>query len=443
MNAPAQSYGMHPAFERVVLFYCTASQRFWSRLGKELEVELMALPEAKPILTACHAVTKETGAGPTSPLIVIQRLQSLVTDGKFTDEGVSNVYDLIEAVEDGDRPPMESVIGALVPVVKQRMHEQAIDASHHDFKKKGDMSTTRGLLDKAQRLGQSDELAGTTLDSKVSFATICAMQNVSRLSTGLVDLDTGIGGGLAKQCIGVAVGHSGAGKSMFLATGVGESVRNEKFTGMPTLELNEAGQLARVIANLTGIPTNDIIELEPARKEAQRRMEILDGKIGRCEIAEFAPMSTVRDLVEWIDQKEQDAGMKMEALFIDYADKMFHPGLRNANEYEVMRYVYEGIRRDIAVARDMWVWTASQATRPSKESQKRIELHHVSDSMHKIRVADLVVTINRDEDDEMVNLWVAKNRHGRDHFTVGPLMTHFECGRFVPVASEIFDWSAI
>jgi hypothetical protein len=39
----------------------------------------------------------------------------------------------------------------------------------------------------------------------------------------------------------------------------------------------------------------------------------------------------------------------------------------------------------------MWCFTASQAGRPSKDQKKKVDLEHVADSMHKVRVADLVI----------------------------------------------------
>ena len=110
------------------------------------------------------------------------------------------------------------------------------------------------------------------------------------------------------------------------------------------------------------------------------------------------------------------------------------------NEYLAMRYVYEGLRRDIAVARGMWVWTASQASRPSKDSNKRLDLHHVADSMHKVRVADQIITLNPKDDGQQMEFFIAKNRMGKARFSVGPIVTDFEKARIVPRAREFQQW---
>jgi hypothetical protein len=228
--------------------------------------------------------------------------------------------------------------------------------------------------------------------------------------------------------------------SMALATQAAEGVRRKMFVGFVTLELPESVQLARLFANLTAVPTSLILDNDQDRAEAKRRIELVENQIGLCEVAEFAPhATTVKDLVDWVDSKEQEHGMHMELLVVDYGDKLHAPAVRDNNEYLAMRYVYEGLRRDIAVERGMWVWTGSQASRPSKDTGKRLDLHHVADSMHKVRVADLVITLNPKEDG-MMELYVAKNRMGRSLYTVGPLVTDLERARLVPVAREIGPW---
>jgi hypothetical protein len=104
-----------------------------------------------------------------------------------------------------------------------------------------------------------------------------------------------------------------------------------------------------------------------------------------------------------------------------------------------MRYVYEGLRRDISMARDMWVWTASQSSRSTKESSKLLDMQHVADSMHKIRVGDTIVTLNPREDEQM-EFFVAKNRLGTSRFLVGPIVTDFARARLVPVVRELGSW---
>jgi hypothetical protein len=97
-----------------------------------------------------------------------------------------------------------------------------------------------------------------------------------------------------------------------------------------------------------------------------------------------------------------------------------------------MRDVYEGLRL-FAVERNMWCWTASQSKAKGKDkgSKHNRDVESLADSMHKGRVADLVVTLNVNDDGNEVTMFVAKNRTGKSRFAIGPLPTDFALGRMV------------
>ena len=220
-----------------------------------------------------------------------------------------------------------------------------------------------------------------------------------------------------------------------------EAAKCQHFVGFLTLELPSSIQWARAYAHLTGVPINDILDIPRRRAEAQRRLDEIQPEIGLFVMAEMAPYATtVADLVLWVDGQEQMRGVKMDVLVIDYADKLYAPEVKGNSEYNSMRHVYEGIRRDIADKRAMWTITGCQATRPQNDAGKRIDLRHASDSIHKVRVADAVWTLNPREDDGMLDIYVAKNRLGKSGFTVGPLMTDLERARLVPLARELGHW---
>jgi uncharacterized Fe-S cluster-containing radical SAM superfamily enzyme len=68
------------------------------------------------------------------------------------------------------------------------------------------------------------------------------------------------------------------------------------------------------------------------------------------------------------------------------------------------------------------------------------EVDDVADSMHKVRVADLVLTLTppntgEDEVTELIH-YVAKHRTGKSNVQVGPLRTEFECARIAPMMLE-------
>jgi len=348
------------------------------------------------------------------------------------------VNDLLDRVKDLPPPKVDQVVEELVPVLRRQLYSTAIQMAADDYAKHGDFSMSTALFEKARRLGEQDLVAGGKL-GPAGFEDIERMQAADRLPTGVIELDIHLGG-LPLGELGLWIGDSGGGKSIALAHQTAEAVRWGHFAGFITLELPRPVQLARLFSNITGVPVNQILANVQDRAEAKRRMGLCESALGICEVVEMSPqVTTVRNIVEWIEQKEQEHGIKMQTLIVDYADKLGDPRVRDGNGYIEMRNVYEGLRRDIAVARQMWVWTGSQATRPTKDSQKKLDLHHVADSMHKVRVSDVALTLNPRDDGQM-EFFVAKNRMGKSRFNVGPVVTDFERARLVPLARELMQW---
>lgn len=428
----AEPYKLHQDFERAVLYFCGSSKNFWARVGYALDPEALDIPECRVLWRATAYVAHVHGSGPGNTLLVVQRLRQLVDEGKMTWEDFERTAGIYDQAEDRQLPEEEAVIDLLAPIVKRRLQSQAVVAAHDEFAKRGDFESVRKYLGQAEQIGSFERATGVQI-GKSSFEVIGSLQGLARMPLGIMELDIALQDGPPRGTLNVWLGDSGAGKSIALASMAAEAMRNRVFVGLVTLELPKHVQLARIIANLTDIDTDTILEVPDIRRQAEERLEGLLPTLGACVVAEFAPdVTSVADLKQWVEEEEQRAGAKMDALVVDYADKLYDPRVKNDNTYQEMRHVYEGLRRDIAVARNMWVYSASQASRPNRDSQKRLDLGHVADSMHKVRVADLVISLNvRGDDGDQIEFYVAKNRLGRSRFSVGPLPHDWAKGRIV------------
>jgi hypothetical protein len=434
-----EPYNLDPLFEKVVLFYAASDPKFWKQIGKELDADCMAHPQAKLLLESLRVVTK--GGSTPSRILALQRLRRFVDDGKIRNEEIALVDDLFGEVEDFEYIPIAEDVGReILPLLQSRIRARAVIMSHKEWQAGGDFEEVTKALDKARRLGVLEEVSGTRLGS-AGFAEIAKAGLLERLPTGVFDLDARIQG-LWRGALGVWLADASGGKSMALVNMASTAVLRRFFVGFATLELPTHLQLARLFANLTNVPINDIIEDERWRLEAQRRIAMIEKHIGICEVAEFAALTTtVKDLDQWIETKEQEVGAKMSCLIVDYADRLYDPravGAQSA-DYHMMKFVYQGLV-DLAKARGMWVWTASQATRPEKNrNEGYIKLKDAADSMHKGRIADMVITL-KSRDDNMIEYFVAKNRMGIDGYAVGPIATDYSVGRLTPWAREISGW---
>jgi hypothetical protein len=198
-----------------------------------------------------------------------------------------------------------------------------------------------------------------------------------------------------------------------------------------TLELPKPLILARLFANLLDIPIDEVLTtaVDIAKQKASSQ------RFGTCIIEEFAPkVTTVDDVKEFVEKIEAELKRPVDLLVIDYADKLGTRKLVDSS-YQAMSQVYEGLRY-YAVEKNMWVWTASQPQRSKDKGKKKIEIDNLSDSQEKVRVADMVLAINKKDEGTQLEFCLLKNRMGTADQTVGPLPHEFDMGRIAPIVTQ-------
>jgi hypothetical protein len=172
--------------------------------------------------------------------------------------------------------------------------------------------------------------------------------------------------------------------------------------------------------------------------------------IGPMWVKYFTPQITsTADIVSWMQLCEAETGRNVDLLVVDYADKLTDARAKKdqQSKYALMEFVYESLRV-AAVDRKCWCWTASQSTvkgvdKPRKgEKKAALDMDAVADSSNKVRVADLVVTLNYDDAMDEMTFFVAKNRTGQSRRKVGPVRADYAYGyvsrpNAITVAREI------
>jgi hypothetical protein len=440
VQSQQEPYRWDPVFEKMVVTAACSNPSFYGRIGHMIDPELLKYESSKWAMKAAHVIFKENGQGPSSCTIVIQRLRLWMNDGKLTLERIKKVAALFDAAEDDGIPKMEDLINELRPVIQQRIRDEAVQLGIESFGKKGDLRKVVLLEEKAQRVGIVDTNLGTIM-GPASWREVAEMRNIERLPIGISELDSALDGGLQRGGLGIWIGGAGDGKSMALSHTCGFNVCKGGIWAYATLELPRPEILARVKACMTGIPINALKAGE--MKAAKAVFKAMHDRVGSLVVREFAPLVTVfEDIEEWIKQIEDHYGQKLSGLFVDYGDKL---GARKAGKskddesgYTTGRVVFERMRLWAAgEATDdklkRFCWTASQATR-RKDRKKRLDIDDAADSMHKVRVGDLVITLNvKDGEPPEIELFVGKHRTGRNRFALGPYPTAYEIGQIVPI----------
>lgn len=437
-----EPYGFEVGFEHALIALSCQRPTFWGRAGHALDPDCVALPASKLALQTVRAIAKELGKGPTSVMLVIQRLRRWQGEGKVTGDQIKDVAAVLDDAEEAGLPDEEAVIAEVIPVLKRRMERRALDSAFQTFQHRGDLGVVVDQFQKAQRLGEVDASIGTIL-GEGSFAEMSRLRKIQRLPTGILELDDALAGGAYRGTLSVFMGGSGGGKSMGLIQVAVNAAMHGLDVGLATLELPEPIILARLKANMTAIAIDRILE-EADDPESEVRKKIAElqarGTMGRIVVKHFSPQATtVEDLKAWRRTCKERHDIDFAVVVADYADKMTAKS-RDDSGYNIGKLVYEGFRL-WAEQDDFWAWTACAAKRDdkSKGGKRKLDGDDAADSIHKLRVSDLWITLNQKEEDEMILYFIAKNRLGKARISVGPLPHDFVCARIAPVTYETCD----
>lgn len=424
----ADPYNLAPDFERALIVLLCRNQKFYALVGDNIDSKLLSEGIPRLVTDAAQAIARETGKGPDQGLLVIQRLKRWMSDGKVSYDQITAANDYLDAAEDCGLPSEELVLNEIVPILRRRMEREAAQAAFQSYSERGDFSRVSSLIESAKRIGVSSNGIGTKFDL-AAIDDLASMSAIERLPTGIGPLDTQLVGGLQRGGLGIFMGGPGHGKSIALAHVAAHAIRIGKNVLLVTLELSEQLQLARITANLTGIPI-DAITGNVLREEAKKRISKM--ALGNLVVKYFTPqIATVEDIAAWTERCAEKIG-PTELLVVDYGDRLAAPKARR--EYDAGMLVFEGLR-NLAEVNNWWVWTASQSRRP-RDAKRKLDMDDVADSMHKPRIADLFITLNSDDSGRTIEFFIGKHRTGVSRVSVGPLPTEFEIGRICPLFEQ-------
>lgn len=221
--------------------------------------------------------------------------------------------------------------------------------------------------------------------------------------------------GWGRKELSVIMGGAKKGKSM----GLGHHALRASIAGYNaiyfTLEVADQIISERMDANITGIAMDAIpdriMEVDAKIKDAARGA-------GHLKVVEFPTGSLRPSDVRRILDKYRADGIKFDVIVVDYADIMA-PDHRTGEPREDSKEIWIQLRA-IAGEQDAAVLTATQTNRDGfKSSTAKAE--HAADDFNKIRIADLVISINRDDEERKrgeARLYFAASRNQGGEYTV-------------------------
>ena len=436
------SYNFHPQFEQAVLYYLCSEKKFFHLYHKYIQADLLQTESAKLALSAAKSIYKDISDAPGSTTMVLQRVKSKVISGDVTVDAYNELSFYLDDVP--NISDWRAVGSELTPTLKESLRHAAVLKAIESRQGKKSMADTAAYMQEIENIGQYVEgkapLSFDDIDGRDAFSALEEMIDIGRMRTGVDELDLTLGGGPPCGTLSVFVARPGGGKSMCLSqigahafAAEGKQVAHVTISEVPAHII-----MARVLAPILGTKISDITRDPPeARRLWQAYKQRADANLGGYKTFEFTsktPVSQIRTEVMGFYQKNFKS--KPDVIIFDYlglSSSLKAP--KGANSYTQGEYI-TGELLDWAQSEKVWIFTAAQSQRMKAKGGKAIiGLDDIADSYHIVRIADIVITINTDEDEPGVfqgSFHFAKNRFGPSGGTTSRNPVNWDTGLVAP-----------
>jgi replicative DNA helicase len=249
------------------------------------------------------------------------------------------------------------------------------------------------------------------------------------IPTAITPLDETLRGGLNQGELGILLAEPKKGKSIGLLHMGVAGVYNFARVAHFVLEGTTDQALDRYLTRLSGVPYDRIVRDQLTNEEATRIEKTLARYKDNLDLIPFNQHwnYTVLD-VEAKLKELKSIGREPDLIIIDYADLLKANSTLKEKRHEQTE-VYRDLKR-LAVMAKKPIWTASQAVRPSDqpENEYLLRAKDISESYEKVRIADLVITLNqtpREKENGILRFHLDIYR-SNDFDTTLRLITNFE-----------------
>ena len=239
---------------------------------------------------------------------------------------------------------------------------------------------------------------------------------LTTMPTGITPLDIAIGGGLRCTQLGIWMAPINRGKSVALCHCGKRALIARKKVAHYTYEMSEFEIGTRYDASFTKINMNDLVDKEymVSSQMEQLGVSIGNGLLIKRYPTKQASVATIRaHLLQCFS-----SGFEPDLVLVDYLDLIKPPRFYKEKRDELTATTEE--LKGLALELNLPIWSATQSNRASVSLETHTE-EHVAEDWGKMAAPDIVITINQvkeEVDDEIMRLFIAKNRNGARYRTV-------------------------
>jgi replicative DNA helicase len=234
-----------------------------------------------------------------------------------------------------------------------------------------------------------------------------------RVRTAFPTIDAALKGGLGAGELGIVMGESGLGKSMFLINIAAAAALTGKKVCYMTLELKPFDIICRTLARITDMTIDDVeTESEDYKTKANKLKKVLSENF---RIKYFKPSeATVGSIRAFLARTEMIDESRPDIIIVDYLDEM--KGLDSHSDSASSYYAWGDVCAeliDLAADYKCPLWTATQVRRDAYGKTPGME--SAGESMKKVNKADLILALAQDDEElenSRIRVKILKMRRG-------------------------------
>lgn len=420
-----EMYAFSPKFEKAVLHHCLTSKTIFLTYFDHIDEDMMASKEGKTVYNAAASIFRDLNDAPGNPVMVEQRIQALLGQGKLDKETALRAMYYLDDIA-FEPPPVESVLPELTELLKGKARFNIVDEVAKLVSAGLPLGEVQEMIARAESIGGAGVDVSWGMFGAGMFDRFAQAKSLDRLSSGISELDVYLSGGIPRRTLAVMIGGSGSGKSFFLNEVIVAAMMQGKQGVYITLENPQLYCEARMVAPILRAPFDDILKDPGAYKFHYEEWRRVNPNCPLPLTIQFSPGTTVQAVRDQYTKICRIAGITPEIVCFDYIGEATSHSVNNGQKgSSFVGYAMGGAvateLRKWAEEEDLWMVSAAQSRRkqtPGKTS--RLTLDDIADSMNVVRVSDMILTLNYKEDEagtRSVCIGVPKNRMGRsgDH----------------------------
>lgn len=358
---------------------------------------------------------------PADKNIYAQVLKDALTKGKLKKEQVLTCGGALKDLWAADVSDRDFVIDQVATFAKHQAIMNAMTGSIRALDMR-DFGKIEKLLQKAFTVGATPEVGVYDFKKAIDARTAerkdiaAGKRPPTGISTGYPALDERLyHKGWGKGELSVVMGGAKAGKTTALLDFSLNAVKAGHNVLYATLEVSATILSSRMDANISDLPFKDLTK---HTVEVMDKVRKWGEKAGELKIVEF-PTGTMKvsDLKRLVEHYKSQ-GLVFDMVVVDYADIMAPERLVESTT-ENSKSVYVGLR-GLAMLEAFAVLTATQTNR-SGFTAAVAKAEHVADDFNKVRIADVIISINATEEEikmGQMRLYFAASRNQAAGFSI-------------------------